>query len=126
MTEFKITEEELKKKAEQISDEDVEKVLENKEEIISDCKGPLKALVNEIKLFFFLIRDFTSGRYKTVPRLSIALMVFTLLYVLMPFDSIPDVIPFVGLMDDALVVAICIVCVKKDLLKYEEWKSKED
>ena len=48
-----------------------------------------------------------------------------LLYVLSPIDLIPDFIPVVGYVDDALVVAVCIKLVQADLDKYRDWKLKQ-
>jgi uncharacterized membrane protein YkvA (DUF1232 family) len=39
-----------------------------------------------------------------------------------PFDLVPDVIPFVGALDDASVIAACLFLIERDLFKYREWK----
>jgi len=125
MGKFKITEDDLKERASHISQEDMEDVLHKKDEILSKCKGRLDAFLKEIKLFFSLIADCVKGDYSAISTLSIAIIVFALLYVLMPVDAIPDIIPILGFTDDALVVALCIACVRNDLTRYEEWKNKQ-
>jgi uncharacterized membrane protein YkvA (DUF1232 family) len=45
-----------------------------------------------------------------------------LLYVLNPLDLIPDFLPLVGQIDDAAVVAACLLMVRQDLHKYKKWK----
>ena len=47
----------------------------------------------------------------------------TLLYVLAPLDMIPDFMPFVGFLDDAGIVTLCIKGFKADLETYKEFKG---
>ncbi len=58
-----------------------------------------------------------------MPWLVIASVGGSLLYVLYPIDLIPDFIPFVGYLDDALVFAACLKFVIQDLEKYRQWKN---
>jgi uncharacterized membrane protein YkvA (DUF1232 family) len=58
-------------------------------------------------------------------RWTIAAAAFALIYVLNPFDIVPDVLPFVGAVDDASVVAACLMLLERDLFKYREWKIKQ-
>lgn len=44
---------------------------------------------------------------------------------LSPIDLIPDFIPVVGYVDDALVVAACLAMVESDLEIYKEWKKQQ-
>jgi uncharacterized membrane protein YkvA (DUF1232 family) len=54
-----------------------------------------------------------------------AAIVAALLYVLSPIDLLPDFIPIVGYVDDALVVAACLALVEQDLINYKEWKKQQ-
>ena len=42
-----------------------------------------------------------------------------LLYILMPLDAVPDIIPIAGFLDDAVVLKLCLDMVRKDLDKYK-------
>jgi uncharacterized membrane protein YkvA (DUF1232 family) len=69
-----------------------------------------------------IVKDYIRGNYRKIPRWSVAAMVFTLLYVLNPFDIIPDFITLIGYIDDAAVVTGCLYLVEQDLKEYKEWK----
>lgn len=118
-------EKELKKGAENVTEGDLEKVLDKKEEIEKkfEKNGPLEKFISDLKLLFSLMQDYFSGEYRQIPFWSIAAIVAALLYVLNPFDLIPDVIPGIGHVDDALVVAACLKMVEQDLKKYHAWKE---
>jgi len=117
--------EELKKGAEKIIEDDLRKVLDKESDIEEKFSNnsSLKKFINDIKLFFSLIRDYVNGSYREVPWYSIAAIVAALLYVLSPIDLIPDFIPVIGYVDDALVVAACLKMVQTDLDDYRTWKE---
>jgi len=74
------------------------------------------------KLLMAIVRDYKTGAYKKIPRWSVAVIAFALLYVLNPFDIIADFIAIIGFLDDAAVIAVCLLLVEKDLNEYREWK----
>ena len=48
------------------------------------------------------------------PSLAMGLIVaavFALLYVLNSFDLVPDVLPFIGVLDDAVVITACLMLI---------------
>ena len=116
---------ELKKGAKNITEDDLKKVLDKQNEIEKKFSGhgPLGKFVADMKLLFSVIKDYASGEYREIPWYSIAAIVFALLYVLSPVDLIPDFIPIIGYIDDALVVAACLGLIDQDLHKYKEWKK---
>ncbi len=120
-------EEELKKGAKNVTEDDIKKVLNKRDEIENKFKenGPLGRFIADLKLLFSIIQDYVKGEYREIPFWSIAAIVAALLYVLNPADLIPDVIPGIGYVDDGLVVAACLVMVEQDLLIYKEWKKQQ-
>ncbi len=121
----KEAEEELKRGAENVTKEDFQKVLNKKKEIEDKFKsnGPLGRFISDLKILFALVKDYIDGNYREIPWYSIASVVAALLYVLSPIDLIPDFIPGIGYLDDALVVAACLSFVEQDLHQYAEWKK---
>ncbi|MCK4807708.1 MAG: DUF1232 domain-containing protein [Candidatus Aegiribacteria sp.] len=91
----------------------------------SGIPNSLEGLWQDIKLLYSLVGDVVRGRYR-VPYRTIGAVAFTLLYFVNPFDLIPDVIPFVGYVDDAFVVSLCIKFIGTDLEKYRKWMHSEN
>ena len=121
----KADEEFVKEGAEKITDKDVEKVVDKSEEIKQKfvSRGPLKRFVEDARLLIALIKDYRGNRYRQVPYGIIAAAVFGLLYVFNPFDLVPDVLPFVGAVDDATVIGACLLMMEQDLNKFRSWKE---
>jgi uncharacterized membrane protein YkvA (DUF1232 family) len=67
------------------------------------------------------VRDYWDGKYRDVPCWTVAVITFTLSYVLKPIDIIPDVLPVIGRLDDAVVVGHGLDLVRRDLDAYREW-----
>lgn len=107
--------------------EDFQKLLSKEEKIKRKSKSSrLKKFANDICIYFEMLKDFFTGKYKEVPFGTIAAIIGSLLYVLLPIDLIPDFIPFVGLIDDAGIISLCINFTKYDLNKYKEYKGIKD
>jgi uncharacterized membrane protein YkvA (DUF1232 family) len=117
----------IKKGAAGVNTEDVKKVMDEAEAIKEKvAKSPLlKRFFKDIKLLISMLKDYWSCAYPDVSWWVITVIVFALLYVFSPIDLIPDFIPGIGLLDDALVIAICLILIEKDLLKYQEWKESQ-
>jgi len=110
-----------------ISNEDVEKVVTKAEDIRKKFNpgGPLGRFIEDAKLLIALVKDYWSGAYRQIPYGTLAAIVFTLLYVFNPLDLIPDVLPVIGQIDDATVVAGCLLLAEQDLQAYKQWKLSQ-
>ena len=119
-------EEALKKDAENITEDDLQKVLDKQKEIENKFKGsgPLGRFIADLKLLFSLVKDYVNGHYREIPWYSVTAIVAALLYVLSPIDLVPDFIPVLGTVDDGLVIAACLAMIETDLHDYKQWKIK--
>ena len=113
--------------AQTVTEKDVEKVISKSEEIRKkfSAKGPLARFVEDGQLLIAIVKDYWAGAYRQVPYGAIASIVFTLIYVLNPFDLVPDVLPVIGQLDDIAVMGACLMLVEGDLLKYKDWKQDQ-
>jgi uncharacterized membrane protein YkvA (DUF1232 family) len=114
--------------AESITEVDLDTVVERAEAIEERFRssGPLKRLFRDGRLLLGLVRDARRGRYRTVPVWTLSATAFTLLYVLNPFDVVPDALPLLGLLDDAAVVSACLSLVEQDLREYQDWRRSQE
>ncbi len=116
------------KKAKRITKKHIDHAIRKAKEIEEKLKtlGPVGQFWNDIQLCQNLLKDYHSGRYRDVPSWIIAVIAFALLYLINPIELIPDVIPVVGYLDDAVLVAIAVKLAKNELQKYKEWKTHND
>jgi len=122
----KQTEDALHEGAKKIKKEDLQKVLSKQKEIEEKFQpdGPLGGLLFDVELLISLIQDYDQGNYQEIPWESVAGILTALLYVIASVDLIPDFIPLIGTLDDAVVVAVCLKLIKNDLDAYALWKTK--
>jgi uncharacterized membrane protein YkvA (DUF1232 family) len=86
-------------------------------------KGFLMFLPNMIALCFRLLTD------PRVPRVERALVIGSIVYAFMPLDFIPDMLPFIGQVDDAYLIALTILRLlqrtDEDVVR-EHWRGGGD
>jgi uncharacterized membrane protein YkvA (DUF1232 family) len=110
-----------------VRDEDVQAVREHVPSKLAALRpllrggrlGSIRSLVRDVQTLFEMLTD----RSFTVPWRTTAAVVFALGYFLMSVDLIPDVIPVVGFLDDALVVAEIVYLLSGDLRRFREHRS---
>jgi len=123
----KLTESFVRSESEKMSPGDIGKVILKQSVIagIISKSAALKAFAENIKVFLALLQDYKSGSYKAIPWWAVSSIVFALVYILNPMDAMPDFIPFIGQIDDAAVVVICLKMLDSELKKYLRWKNKK-
>ena len=106
------------------SEDDMNKVFDNEETILHKMDNKyMNGFIEDVKLYFSMLKDFFTKKYTKVPIGTIVAIAATLLYVLAPLDLIPDFMPFVGYLDDAGIVTLCIKGFKADLETYKEFNG---
>jgi uncharacterized membrane protein YkvA (DUF1232 family) len=81
--------------------------------------GKLGTLLRDVRTLFELLTD----RSFSVPWTTTAAVVFGLAYFLMSVDVIPDVLPVVGFLDDAAVIAEVIYLVSGDIRRFRAHRA---
>ena len=120
-------EEEINKRAKNISREDIEDMLGkvDKAKELSEKAGFLSQYWEDIKTSFAMIRDWFSGGYDKVPTRMVVSLIGAILYFLSPLDIIPDWIPMAGFIDDAAILAFVFKLSEADLKMYRRWKRRQ-
>jgi len=117
----------LHKDSQSIQPDDVNWVIDHAGDIWNKFKAskPLKRFINDAGNMISLVRDYWNGTYRDTPTYVFFAIVAALLYVFNPADFWPDFIPFVGLIDDAMIIAACLMVAEKDIEKYTAWKKQQ-
>ena len=88
-----------------------------------ETRGALERYERPIRQMTDLLVDYRSGAYTGAPYWAIAIAVFTVQYVIKPIDIIPDMLPVVGQLDDAMVVSHASAMLGSELHAYGVWKT---
>lgn len=123
-----VSEEFVEEEVVKIKGEDVEIVMDNEEAISKKLSNasPLRKYTELGKIMFAMLKDVKKGNYPNVPWFTIASIVGALLYILNPFDLVPDFIPGIGYIDDLAVLSISMGWIETDLHKYLDWRLAEN
>ena len=76
-----------------------------------------------IRAFFRMIRGWVTGKYRVTPWRTIGLGAVLLVYLFSPVDLIPDYIPFVGFIDDLVILGFFARSLQKDVRRFAEWEQ---
>ena len=81
-----------------------------------------KPLARPVRVLLQMLRDIMAAEFRA-PWRTMAAITSMMLYIGDPIDILPNVLPGIGHIDDALVVALCLSTVKKDLARYTRQKG---
>ncbi|HCP55910.1 YkvA family protein [Alcanivorax sp.] len=88
-------------------------------------KARLGETFSDLILLASLLRDWVTGRYRTVPWGTLLTITGALVYFLMPLDAIPDPIVALGLIDDVAVISRTLKLTRTDLERYQQWRNEQ-
>ncbi|PKK40010.1 hypothetical protein ABB02_00803 [Clostridiaceae bacterium JG1575] len=88
-------------------------------------QGPLGQGARKLRLLLYMLEDARSGRYPYLPKKTLLALAGGLAYVLSPIDLIPDFLPGLGLLDDAILLGWLWRSCEADLLMYRQWLERE-
>lgn len=117
-----------KSKAEEYA-QDPEKRKKLFDEAMKKAKGKRKGQLDEVWMYLTALirmaRAYFNRQYTDVPWTSIVLVIAALIYFVSPLDFIPDILPLIGLTDDAVVIAFVVAQIKSDLENFMEWEFSQ-
>ena len=99
--------------------------LVSKAQIKAIGKDKLASLVEPITAAFRLLKAYAKGEYKDISFESLALIVASMIYFVMPVDVIPDFIVGLGFTDDAALLAWTFKSVAADIERFLKWEKDE-
>ena len=82
----------------------------------------LRNIWDHLKLLFSMLSDSYNKKYP-VPKKTVIVGIFALLYLINPIDIFPDFIPLMGFVDDLAALAFAASLIKDDLDNYRIWKT---
>lgn len=74
--------------------------------------------VDEFRLLISMGKDVFSGRYH-MNKWNLSIIVATIAYVISPLDAMPDMIPLMGWVDDATIVAYAVSKLTDEINRYK-------
>jgi uncharacterized membrane protein YkvA (DUF1232 family) len=84
----------------------------------------LRRLGRDATALVRMCREVLTGHYREVPRRTLVAAVAALIYMVDPLDLIPDVLPAIGLLDDAFVLAWVVRQVRRDIDTFLVWEAE--
>lgn len=79
----------------------------------------------DLPLACMLISDYSHGNYRDVPLATIITLLAAIIYFFSPLNIIPNVIPVIGVLDDAVVWGLALQAARNDLQAYRIWKEMQ-
>ena len=102
-------------------------------ELLNKASGKLEPLksapllgdsVADVQDVVSMLNDYYHGRYKKLPFAVLAGSLAIVAYLISPIDLIPDGVPVLGFIDDALIINLVLeLCVDTELKRYRKWRE---
>jgi uncharacterized membrane protein YkvA (DUF1232 family) len=86
-------------------------------------KTPFKELWTYLQAMLRLIRAYYRGDYRQISVANLVIIIAAIIYVLDPWDLIPDFIPGIGYLDDATILAFAVQKTRETLDDFTNWES---
>jgi uncharacterized membrane protein YkvA (DUF1232 family) len=86
-------------------------------------KAPFANLWSYFQSMLRLIRAYYRGDYRDVRIANLVVIIGAIIYVLDPWDLIPDWIPVLGFVDDATILAFAVQKTRETLDDFTAWET---
>ena len=119
----------IREKARRIADDDskLRKLVEMVKEKLNDLarNEKLQQLFHTVELLIKMVKSYLAGDYREYPKRTLLLILFGLIYFLIPLDAIPDFIPVTGFIDDLTVLLWVYKSIQKDITAFQDWEKQK-
>ncbi|MGB3729466.1 MAG: YkvA family protein [Thermodesulfobacteriota bacterium] len=86
-------------------------------------KKKVISIQSETRVLISMLKSWVKGDYTDIPWMTLLLSVGALVYFVNPLDAVPDIVPAVGLLDDATVIGFVLASIKQDLQNFKIYNS---
>jgi uncharacterized membrane protein YkvA (DUF1232 family) len=86
-------------------------------------RGPFVETWPYLMAMIRVIRAYERKEYRDVPAANLLTIIAAIIYFVSPFDVIPDYVPILGHIDDAVVVSLALRSVRADLDTFMAWET---
>ena len=88
-------------------------------------RGALKKCWDDLVTLFRLIGAYRTKKYREVPLKTILMAIGAVIYLVNPFDIVPDFIPGFGYVDDVTVIAAVMKTIRGDVDEFRAWEDEQ-
>lgn len=88
--------------------------------------GPMARLWQDLRTLLRMLKAYAKGDYRVIPWKSLLLITASVVYFVMPLDTIADFTPLFGFVDDAALLAWTLVRVREDIDRFLAWEAEQD
>lgn len=81
-------------------------------------------LLKDVDVLVRLLKAWRSGEYAGIATRDLLTMVAAIIYLISPFDLIPDFVPVAGYIDDAAVIAWLFESLGDELAQFRKWEKQ--
>jgi len=92
----------------------------------SKLQTRLEKIITPLNSLLRLLKAYAKDEYRDISIESLALIVASIIYFIMPIDVIPDFILMLGHADDAVLIGWTIKAISKDLDKFLAWEELQE
>lgn len=97
----------------------IDKVFEN----IGQNTNKVMDMQNQAYAMMRMLKAWYAREYTDISAKNVLSLVASAIYIVNPIDLIPDFIPFIGRLDDKLVIAFFIKRLNNEIQKYMAWED---
>jgi uncharacterized membrane protein YkvA (DUF1232 family) len=80
-------------------------------------------VAERIKIMVRMVQSWRNKSYRNISTASIFIAIVILLYFVNPIDVLPDFIPIIGGLDDAILLAYLLKVIDKEIEKFIVWED---
>ena len=80
-------------------------------------------VADRIKIMLRMVQSWRNKSYRNISTSSIFITIVILLYFVNPIDVLPDFIPIIGGLDDAILLAYLLKVIDKEIEKFIAWEK---